>query len=88
MGAEFVRDVMDSIRALGLEPADIELDVTERVLARTTLAQSNVLEELRRLGVGIAIDDFGAQYSSLDYLRTYRVNRLKIARGMIAAAER
>ena len=74
-------------RAGACKPSDIELDVTELVLARSTLAQSNVLEELRRLGVGIAIDNFGAQYSSLDYLRTYRVSRLKIARGMIAAAD-
>jgi len=54
---------------------------------RSTLAQSNVLDQLRRVGVGIAIDNFGSQYSSLDYLRTYRVSRLKIARGMIAAAD-
>jgi len=87
MGREFVRDVIDSIARWGLKPADIELDVTEYVLARSTLAQSNVLEHLRRVGVGIAIDDFGSQYSSLDYLRSYRVNRLKIARGMIAAAD-
>ncbi|HEX4023428.1 MAG TPA: EAL domain-containing protein [Steroidobacteraceae bacterium] len=87
MGGEFVRDVMESLRRWGLKPADVELDVTELVLARSTLTQSGVLEELRQLGVGIAIDDFGAQYSSLDYLRTYRVNRLKIARGMIAAAD-
>jgi EAL domain-containing protein (putative c-di-GMP-specific phosphodiesterase class I) len=57
------------------------------VLARSTLSQSNVLDQLRRVGVGIAIDNFGSQYSSLDYLRTYRVSRLKIARGMIAAAD-
>ncbi len=84
---EFVRDVMDSIARWGLKPADIELDVTELVLARSTLTQNNVLDQLRRVGVGIAIDNFGAQYSSLDYLRTYRVSRLKIARGMIAAAD-
>ncbi|HEY6452746.1 MAG TPA: EAL domain-containing protein [Steroidobacteraceae bacterium] len=87
MGREFVRDVIDSIARWGLKPADVELDVTELVLARSTLAQSNVLDQLRRLGVGVAIDDFGSQYSSLDYLRSYRVNRLKIARGMIAAAD-
>jgi diguanylate cyclase (GGDEF)-like protein/PAS domain S-box-containing protein len=87
MGAEFVRDVMESVARWSIKPADLEFDVTERVLARATLAQSNVLEELRRHGIGIAIDDFGAQYSSLDYLRSYRVNRLKIARGMIAAAD-
>lgn len=39
------------------------------------------------MGVCIAIDDFGAQYSSLDYLRTYHVGRLKIARPMVAAAQ-
>ena len=87
MGREFIRDVMDSIARWGLKPGDVELDVTELVLARSTLAQSNVLDQLRRIGVGIAIDNFGSQYSSLDYLRTYRVSRLKIARGMIAAAD-
>jgi diguanylate cyclase (GGDEF)-like protein/PAS domain S-box-containing protein len=87
MGREFVRDVMDSITRWGLNPSDVEIDVTEFVLARSTLAQSNVLDQLRRVGVGIAIDNFGSQYSSLDYLRTYRVSRLKIARGMIAAAD-
>src|SRR6185437_9289617 len=87
MGREFVRDVVDALYRWSLKPSDIELDVTELVLARSTLAQSGVLEELRQLGVGIAIDDFGAHYSSLDYLRTYRVSRLKIARGMVAAAD-
>jgi diguanylate cyclase (GGDEF)-like protein/PAS domain S-box-containing protein len=86
-GAEFVRDVMESLERWGLKPQDIELDVTEQVLARSTLSQSEVLIELRRLGVGIAIDDFGSKYSSLDYLRTYHVSRLKIARGMVAAAD-
>jgi diguanylate cyclase (GGDEF)-like protein/PAS domain S-box-containing protein len=86
MGREFVLDVIDSLQRWNLHASDLELDVTEQMLARSTLAQSGVLEELRRLGVRIAIDDFGAQYSSLDYLRTYRVNRLKIARGMVAAA--
>jgi EAL domain-containing protein (putative c-di-GMP-specific phosphodiesterase class I) len=85
-GAEFVRDVTDSLERWGLKPADIELDVTEHVLARSTLAQSEVLVELRKMGVGIAIDEFGSKYSSLDYLRTYHVSRLKIARGMVAAA--
>ena len=85
-GKEFVRDVKASLADWGLAPTDLELDVTEFALARTTLLQSDVLEELRRMGVRIAIDNFGAQYSSLDYLRTYRVGRLKIARHMVAAA--
>ncbi len=85
-GREFVQMVKESLERWGLQPSDIELDVTELVLARTTLSQSSVLEELQRLGVGIAIDDFGAEYSSLDYLKTYRVGRLKIAKSMLVSA--
>jgi diguanylate cyclase (GGDEF)-like protein/PAS domain S-box-containing protein len=85
-GKEFVRDVKESLARWHLVPSDLELDVTESALARTTLSQSDVLDELRRMGVCIAVDDFGAQYSSLDYLRTYRVGRLKIASHMVAGA--
>jgi predicted signal transduction protein with EAL and GGDEF domain len=86
MEHEFVRDVTEIITHWRLRPTDMELHVTESVLARLTLAQSNTLGELHRFGVGIAIDDFGAKYSSLDCLRAYRVNRLKIDRGLIAGA--
>src|ERR1700691_4254459 len=85
-GKELVRDIKEALARWELAPGDLELDVTESALVKTTMAQSDVLDELRQLGVSIAIDDFGAQYSSLDYVRTYRVSRLKIARQMVAAA--
>lgn len=85
-GREFVEDVKRTLLRWELSPRDLEIDVTELILARTTLAQSTVLEELHQLGVHIAIDDFGAQYSSLDYLRTYQVSRLKIPRRVVSAA--
>jgi diguanylate cyclase (GGDEF)-like protein len=85
-GKELVRDIKETLARWELAPGDLELDVTESALVKTTMAQSDVLGELRQLGVSIAIDDFGAEYSSLDYVRTYRVSRLKIARQMVAAA--
>ena len=51
-----------------------------------TLTQNDVLERLQQIGVKISIDDFGTQYSSLDYLRTYRVNRLKIPQALTSTA--
>jgi diguanylate cyclase (GGDEF)-like protein len=85
-GKDLVRDIKETLARWELAPGDLELDVTESALVKTTMAQSDVLGELRQLGVSIAIDDFGAEYSSLDYVRTYRVSRLKIARQMVAAA--
>lgn len=85
-GAQFVRDVTETLAEAGIPPSDLELDVTESMLAQTTLAQNDVLDRLRQLGIRIALDDFGAEYSSFDYLRTYRVNHLKVARSFVEKA--
>ncbi len=82
-GQELVRDVTDTIAKWGLTPSDLEFDVTEATLAQLTWTQNEVLPQLRQLGVKIAIDDFGSEYSSFDYVRAYRVNHLKIAQSFI-----
>jgi diguanylate cyclase (GGDEF)-like protein/PAS domain S-box-containing protein len=87
-GEKLVRATMQTLTKWGLSPQDLELDVTESMLAHVTLHKNSVLDRLQQLGVKIAIDDFGTQYSSLDYLKTYCVSRVKIPRSMIDAAMR
>ena len=82
-GQELVRDVTDTLAKWGLVASDLEFDVTEATLAQLTWAQNEVLPQLRQLGVKIAIDDFGSEYSSFEYVRAYRVNHLKIAQSFI-----
>jgi len=82
-GQDLVRDVTETIAKWGLAPSDLEFDVTEATLAQLTWTQNDVLPQLRQLGVKIAIDDFGSEYSSFDYVRAYRVNHLKIAQSFI-----
>ncbi|HET7131989.1 MAG TPA: EAL domain-containing protein, partial [Gammaproteobacteria bacterium] len=83
---ELLHDVKNALEKWGLNPADLSFDVTEATLARLALMRNDVLVELRALGVRIAIDDFGSEYSSFDYLRRYRVNLLKITRALLDAA--
>ncbi|MGO8846217.1 MAG: EAL domain-containing protein [Methylocella sp.] len=85
-GDELIQFVTTTLTKWGLTPKDLEVDVTESMLAYTTWAYNDVLEQLQQLGVTIAIDDFGTQYSSLDYLKHYHVSRVKIPRAMITAA--
>jgi diguanylate cyclase (GGDEF)-like protein/PAS domain S-box-containing protein len=85
-GPELVTLIADTLAKNGLAPEDLELDVTESTLARITLAQNDVLDRLAKLGVRIALDDFGTEYSSFDYLRTYKINHLKVAREFIENA--
>ncbi len=82
-GQDLVHDVTQTIAKWGLAPSDLEFDVTEATLAQLTWTQNDVLPRLRHLGVKIAIDDFGTEYSSFDYVRAYRVNHLKIAQSFV-----
>ncbi len=81
------RALLDEVSAAtkqwGLQPSDLEFDVTEAMLAQTTWTQNDVLNRLRELGCKISIDNFGTEYSSFDYLSAYAVNHLKIAKEFI-----
>lgn len=85
-GRELPLCVQESVRRWSISAADLEFDVTEATLAQLTLMQNDVLQRLRQLGARIAIDDFGTEYSSFEYLRTYRVSQLKIARSFVSSA--
>lgn len=62
----------------GLPPSSLGIEVTERQFARRVDAVTDDLSELHDLGVGLAIDDFGTGYASLDYLRRFDFDAIKI----------
>jgi len=63
----------------GLEPKFLELEITESVLMQDVVLISKTLEQLNKLGVRISIDDFGTEYSSLNYIKQLPIDRIKIA---------
>ena len=71
-------DVRTALKAHGLNPADLILELTETALLEAAHSTINTLEALRAAGVGIAIDDFGTGYASLRYLATLPVTAVKI----------
>jgi diguanylate cyclase (GGDEF)-like protein/PAS domain S-box-containing protein len=75
--------VADCLAKYGIAADQLELELTESVLMDATQRHSAEFERLCRIGVRIAIDDFGTGYSSLDYLRSFRVARLKIDRRFV-----
>ena len=77
------RVVAAALSACGIAADRLELELTESVLMEATQRHTDELERLRRIGVRLAIDDFGTGYSSLDYLRSFRVARLKIDRRFV-----
>jgi diguanylate cyclase (GGDEF)-like protein/PAS domain S-box-containing protein len=62
----------------GLAPNRLELEVTESVLLRDETKTQETLHKLRGLGVGISLDDFGTAFASLNYLRSFPFDKIKI----------
>ena len=84
MPLELEKDIAATVAEIGLPPQLLELELTESVLMEASRDHNDVLLRLRNKGHRIAIDDFGSGYSSLDYLRRYPVDRIKIAQTFIA----
>jgi diguanylate cyclase (GGDEF)-like protein len=79
----FAQDMMRTLHAAGLTPADIEIELTESVLMDKLDEYRQIMADLSASGVKIAIDDFGTGYSSLSYLSKLPVSKLKIDQSFV-----
>jgi EAL domain-containing protein (putative c-di-GMP-specific phosphodiesterase class I) len=64
----------------GLDPARLEIEITESALLKNSAVTVAILVRLHGLGLSIALDDFGTGYSSLSYLRSFPFDKIKIDR--------
>ena len=80
---QIVSRVADALAVNGLEGSSLCLELTESVVMEDPAAAASLLAEIRELGVRIAIDDFGSEYSSLAYLKRFPVTMLKIDKAFV-----
>jgi EAL domain-containing protein (putative c-di-GMP-specific phosphodiesterase class I) len=79
----FIPNLRSILRATAFPPQQLELEITETALMKSSDDVLAGVDALRDLGVGIAIDDFGTGYSSLAYLSRLPIARLKIDAGFV-----
>jgi EAL domain-containing protein (putative c-di-GMP-specific phosphodiesterase class I) len=74
----FADQIAGMLKEHGVDPALLELEITESTLMGHNDATDTSLRRLRDIGLSISIDDFGTGYSNLSYLKRFPVNALKI----------
>jgi EAL domain-containing protein (putative c-di-GMP-specific phosphodiesterase class I) len=80
-----MEDVRQALESSGLEPSRLVLEITETVMMADADLAVRRLEELKALGVLLAMDDFGTGYSSLSYLSRFPIDILKMDRSFLSA---
>ncbi|HKO17763.1 MAG TPA: EAL domain-containing protein, partial [Acidobacteriaceae bacterium] len=80
-------DIAGSVEAVlsetGLDPKWLELELTESLTLDESEVTIRIMHDLKRIGVGLSLDDFGTGWSSLSYLRRFPLDRLKIDRSFM-----
>ncbi len=79
---DFLNNVKRVIEITGVNPANIQVEITEGSLVDSK-AGSNVINELNNMGLLIALDDFGTGYSSMKYLKNYPIKTLKVDKSFV-----
>ena len=78
-----VRTIRNSLEELQVHPTRLEVEITESTAMLNPEITAEILEELKALGISIVIDDFGIGHSSLNYLKRFPIDGLKIDRTFV-----
>jgi diguanylate cyclase (GGDEF)-like protein/PAS domain S-box-containing protein len=81
---DFVPAVTEALAASGLSGRDLEVEITEAMLVDPRGSIPGLLNEIRKLGVRVSVDDFGTGFSALSYLKRLPVDTLKIDRSFVS----
>ena len=84
---DFLDVVEDALKASGLDPKRLELEVTESAMMQSREQAAFLLKRLGEMGISVAIDDFGTGYSNLSYLIDFPFHKMKVDQSFVSRME-
>lgn len=80
----FIDNTTDALKVSGLSPEVLEIELTESTLMDDSELIIQKVTELKSLGIHISIDDFGTGFSSMNYLKSFPISKLKIDQSFVS----
>ncbi|HEX2916859.1 MAG TPA: EAL domain-containing protein [Chloroflexia bacterium] len=85
---DVVETISQVLKTTKIDPGWLEIEITESILMENTAYIVSTLQELKQLGIKLAMDDFGVGYSSLSYLRNFPLDTIKIDRTFVTGLDK
>src|ERR1051325_2283874 len=85
MQADVIEQIKQILKDTDFDPCLLQLEITESAVIENTKTVTEMILELRKLGIRLSMDDFGTGYSSLSYLHSFPIHTLKIDRSFISS---
>lgn len=83
----FIKSIVSALDQTGLHPQWLELEITESIIIKDIELTNSLLDTLNNLGIKVSLDDFGTGFSSLGYLKNFKIDTLKIDSSFIKDIE-
>ena len=80
---DFPNEIKEILNEIDYEPKYLEIEITENIEIKDFTQVSGVLEMIKKMGVSIAIDDFGTAYSSINYIKQLPLSKVKIDKSFV-----
>ncbi|HEV8370998.1 MAG TPA: EAL domain-containing protein [Pyrinomonadaceae bacterium] len=84
MQSDVIEQIKEILEETGFDPCLLQLEITESAVIENTKTVTEMILQLRALGIRLSMDDFGTGYSSLSYLHNFPIHTLKIDRSFIS----
>ena len=85
INSDLIAQIRQALRETGLDAHSLKLEITESMVMENVEVATDMLQQLRNLGIELSIDDFGTGYSSLSYLHRFPISTLKIDRSFVSS---
>lgn len=80
---DFLERIREQLNDAGIAPEELDMEITESTIVKNKEGVTNIISQIRKMGISVSIDDFGAGYSSLNDLRKFPKDTLKIDKSII-----
>lgn len=85
---DFIEDLIETLKNTNFDPNSLKLEITESENIEDIIKINDIIDSIKKIGIKISIDDFGKGFNSINYIKNYNVDEIKIDKSLVEYSNR